>query len=40
LDQKNDPNPYVSEYKDPSMPHPTKGIEHLQPTGWERKDII
>jgi ubiquinol oxidase len=40
LDQNNDPNPYVSEYKDITKPHPTKGIEHLQPSGWERKDII
>lgn len=40
LDQKNDPNPYVSEYRDLTKPHPTKGIEYLQPTGWERKDII
>lgn len=40
LDQENDPNPYVSNYKDTSKPHPTKGIEYLQPTGWERKDVI
>jgi len=40
LNQKNDPNPYVSKYKDLSKPHPTKGIEHLQPVGWERKDVI
>ncbi|OCK83741.1 alternative oxidase [Lepidopterella palustris CBS 459.81] len=40
LDQKNDPNPYVSEYKDPSKPHPTKGIEHLRSTGWEREEVI
>lgn len=40
LDQNEDPNPYVSEYKNPDQPHPTKGIEYLQPKGWERKDII
>ncbi|KAF2759877.1 alternative oxidase-like protein [Pseudovirgaria hyperparasitica] len=40
LDQKNDPNPYASTYKDVNKPHPTKGIEHLQSTGWERKDVI
>ena len=40
LDQKNDPNPYVSKYKDLSKPHPTKGIEHLRPVGWERKDVV
>ncbi|EPE29129.1 oxidase [Glarea lozoyensis ATCC 20868] len=40
LDQNEDPNPFVSEYKDPSVPHPGKGIEHVRPTGWERKEII
>jgi len=40
LDQKNDPNPYVSQYKDPSKPHPTKDIRHLRPTGWERQEVI
>ncbi|TKA77316.1 Alternative oxidase, mitochondrial [Cryomyces minteri] len=40
LDQKNDPNPYVSKYKDDSQPHPTKGIEYLRPTGWNREDVI
>lgn len=40
LDQRNDPNPYVSEYKDESKPRPTKGIEHQRPQGWEREDVI
>lgn len=40
LNQKEDPNPFVSEYKDPSQPHPGKGIEHIKSTGWERKDVI
>ncbi|KAK4613532.1 Alternative oxidase, mitochondrial [Fulvia fulva] len=40
LDQANDPNPYVSTYKDPSVPHPGKGLEHQRPTGWEREDVI
>ena len=40
LNQEDDPNPYVSKYKDLSKPHPTKGIEHLKPVGWERKDVI
>lgn len=40
LNQKEDPNPYVSDYYDPGKPHPTKDIEHMRPTGWERKDII
>ena len=40
LDQKTDPNPFVSKYKDENMPHPSKDIEFLKPQGWERKDII
>jgi ubiquinol oxidase len=40
LDQNNDPNPYVSKYKDESKPHPTKDIKHLKPTGWERSECI
>lgn len=40
LDQKSDPNPFVSDYKDPSKPHPGKGIHHIKPTGWEREEVI
>jgi len=40
LDQKADPNPYVSEYKDESKPHPNKGIKFLRPKGWERDECI
>lgn len=40
LDQKSDPNPYASQYKDATKPHPTKGIEWQRPTGWERGDIL
>lgn len=40
LDQKNDPNPYASLYKDATKPHPTKGIEWQRPTGWERSEIL
>jgi len=40
LDQAQDPNPFVSDYKDPSKPHPGKGIEHIKPTGWERNEVI
>ena len=40
LDQKNDPNPYVSNFKDPTSPHPTKGIEYPRPQGWERDEVI
>ncbi|KAI4942348.1 Alternative oxidase, mitochondrial precursor [Alternaria arbusti] len=40
LDQKEDPNPYVSEYRNPEEPHPTKDLAHMKPTGWERHEII
>jgi Alternative oxidase len=40
LKQKEDPNPFVSEYKDTSKPHPSKGIENIKPVGWEREEVI
>jgi len=40
LNQKEDHNPFVSEYKDDSKPHPGKGIGNLRPTGWEREEVI
>ena len=40
LEQKQDPNPFVSTYKDGEKPHPSKGIENIRPIGWERKEVI
>jgi hypothetical protein len=40
LDQKLDPNPFVSSYKDESKPHPGKGLANLRSTGWERDECI
>ena len=40
LDQYNDPNPYVSKYKNPDEPHPTHDLQYQKPKGWERKDVI
>jgi ubiquinol oxidase len=40
LDQKKDPNPFVSSYIDPTKPHPTKGIEYTKGTGWERDEVL
>lgn len=40
LDQDNDPNPYVSKFKNHSGPHPGKGIEPYKPSGWERSECI
>lgn len=40
LKQACDPNPYVSEWKQPDVPHPTKGIEYHRATGWEREEIF
>nr|POE93357.1 alternative oxidase, mitochondrial [Quercus suber] len=35
-----DPNPYVSEYKNDNKPHPTKDLQHQKPLGWERNEVI
>lgn len=40
LEQKIDPNPFVSEYEEDTKPHPSKGIENIKPTGWERKEVL
>jgi len=40
LNQNEDPNPFVSSYKDNKVPHPGKGIEHIKPLGWEREEVI
>ena len=40
LKQNEDPNPFVSVYRDPEKPHPTKGIETIRPIGWDRKEVI
>ncbi|SLM39956.1 alternative oxidase [Lasallia pustulata] len=40
LKQDVDPNPYASVYDNPSKPHPSKGIQHMKPTGWERQEVI
>lgn len=40
LKQKEDPNPFVSSYIDPSKERPLKGIENIKPTGWEREEVM
>ena len=40
LNQKNDPNPYASKYKDESKPHPTKDIRFNKPEGWSREEVL
>lgn len=40
LNQMEDPNPFVSVYKDTSKPHPGRGFENVKPTGWEREEVI
>ncbi|KAI4279722.1 MAG: hypothetical protein LQ337_000002 [Flavoplaca oasis] len=40
LEQKVDPNPFVSEYEDPNKPHPTKSIDNIKSTGWERQEVM
>ena len=40
LEQRTDPNPYQSEFQDPAKDHPTKGIQNLRATGWDRAEIF
>ncbi|KAJ5899460.1 hypothetical protein N7495_004204 [Penicillium taxi] len=40
LHQATDPNPYQTQYQDPTKDHPTKGIDTLRGTGWERSDVF
>ncbi|QIW95435.1 hypothetical protein AMS68_000953 [Peltaster fructicola] len=40
LNQQEDPNPYASQYKDESIPHPTKSLHNLKSTGWERDEVL
>jgi len=39
LEQRADPNPFVSEYKN-GAPHPSKSIENIKATGWEREEVL
>jgi len=40
LDGDMDPNPFMTDYTDPTKPHPTKGIDHLKNTGWTREEAL
>ncbi|KAF3919558.1 hypothetical protein ABW20_dc0102494 [Dactylellina cionopaga] len=40
LDGDMDPNPFMTEYEDPSRPHPGKGIAHLKNEGWSRDEAL
>ncbi|TAQ90525.1 hypothetical protein B7494_g1169 [Chlorociboria aeruginascens] len=40
LQQKEDPNPFVSSYKDVERPHPGKGIENIKPLGYHWSCIV
>jgi ubiquinol oxidase len=40
LDQNNDPNPFVSEYKDVNKVPPRKEMAYSRPAGWEREECI
>lgn len=40
LNQGQDPNPYASKYKDSTKAHPSKSIDKLRLTGWEREEVI
>ncbi len=38
--QADDPNPFVSVYKDSSRPHPHKGYGNMRAKGWEREEVL
>ena len=40
LNQKEDPNPFVSDYKAGAGEHMHKPNPHLKPTGYERSEVI
>jgi ubiquinol oxidase len=40
LDQKEDPNPFISEYRDAGKAHPSQGIDNIKATGWEREEVF
>lgn len=40
LDQRNDPNPFVSQFKDPEKPHPSKLLEGSKAVGWSREEAL
>ncbi|KAJ6262606.1 hypothetical protein Dda_3417 [Drechslerella dactyloides] len=40
LDADMDPNPFMTEYEDPTKPHPSKGIDHIKSTGWSRDEAL
>ncbi|BDD62837.1 Alternative oxidase, mitochondrial precursor [Monascus purpureus] len=40
LNWKEDPNPYVSQYKDEGKPRPSKAMDGKRQNGWERQDVI
>lgn len=40
LNQREDPNPYTSTFRDQKTPRPSKGADLMKPTGWEREEVI
>jgi hypothetical protein len=40
LDQKSDPNPFTSTFRDESKPHPSKGLRDAKPVGWTREEAL
>lgn len=39
LDQQADPNPFKTKWDHSLQARPTKGIQHLKPTGWEKHEV-
>lgn len=40
LNQEVDHNPFNSAFTMDRKPYPSKGIENIRPTGWERKEVV
>jgi ubiquinol oxidase len=40
LDQKNDPNPFASKYKDPTKPYTSKRLADLKGISWAREEAL
>lgn len=40
LDGNYDPNPFMTEYEDPTKPHPSKTLDSIKGTGWSREEVL
>jgi ubiquinol oxidase len=40
LNQMEDPNPFISEYRDSEQPRPSLDVQQVKSTGLERQEVI